>query len=274
MTVDPREPAWGLLSHGWFEDAPVTGTGIEADRVRAMKSEEAAARQHPWAVAAVCVMVTALTLLLFGLTQVPLFQMVPGYAAAYLLIGLCIFGPLGKLPLLRQTAVFVLPGVLLVAVALLDLGLWAGGWLLGLPAWGILVSRWTPGNAFRVGRVLMFLGLLGLGLAAFTLNMIYPILIPGLFLLPLIPLVRPAFPAYRVGLPQGSVEALLGISLLLPSPFRPLKVRGHRPGPMPVGLPPSACCFRTGPGAPNAHGPWRRRTVFRAERRLLPENRD
>lgn len=94
------------------------------------------------------------------------------YVAAYLLIGACIFGPAGKLPSLRQAIVFLLPGALLVEVAFLDLGFWCGGWLLGLPAWGLLLSRWTPGNPLPVGQVLRFLGLLVLGMAIFTFNII------------------------------------------------------------------------------------------------------
>jgi hypothetical protein len=41
----------------------------------------------PWTFAAVCVMVPALTLLVFGLSQVPVVELLPGYVAAYLLIG-------------------------------------------------------------------------------------------------------------------------------------------------------------------------------------------
>lgn len=112
----------------------------------------------PWPFAAVCVMIVALTLLVFGLTQVPVFQLLPGYAAAYLFIGACIFGPVGKLPSLRQAVAFLLPGALLVVVALLDFGFWCGGWLLGLPAWGPVLSRWTPENPLPAAQVLKFPG--------------------------------------------------------------------------------------------------------------------
>lgn len=69
-----------------------------------MTSEDAAPdhSQHPWTFAAVCVMVVSMTLLLFGLSQVPPLQLLPCYGAAYLMIGFCIFGPAGKLPPLRQ----------------------------------------------------------------------------------------------------------------------------------------------------------------------------
>ena len=89
---------------------------------------------HPWTFAAVCVTVLALTLLLFGMRPVSLIQLLPGYVAGYLLIGACIFAPVGRLPSLRQSVAFLLPGVLLTPPALLNLGFWAGGWLLGLPA--------------------------------------------------------------------------------------------------------------------------------------------
>jgi hypothetical protein len=151
----------------------------------------------PWTFAAVCVMVIAMTLLVFGLTQVPVIELLPGYVAAYLLIGACIFGPAGKMPSLRQAVAFLLPGALLVGVALLDLGFWAGGWLLGLPAWGLLLNRWTPGNPLRVGQVLAFLGLQVLGMEIFTFNVVWAVFSLGLFLLPAIPLLRLAYIEYR-----------------------------------------------------------------------------
>lgn len=178
---------------------------------------------RPWTFAAVCVMVLALTLLVFGLTQVPVIELLHGYVVAYLLIGLCIFGPTRKLPALRQAVAFLLPGALLVPMALLDLGFWAGGWLLGLPGWGLLVSRWTPENLLRVGHVLAFVGLLVLGMAIFTFNVIYPIPSLGLFLLPIIPLVRLACPEYRARPLQAAAEVLLalaviGIAFSIPTP--------------------------------------------------------
>ncbi len=120
------------------------GTRAEDGAVQTHGSNAEETQPRPWTFAAVCVMGTALTLLVFGLSQVPAIQLLPGYVAAYLLIGVCIFGPVGKLPSLRQAVAFLLPGALLVAVALLDLGFWCGGWLLGLPAWGPMLSRWTP----------------------------------------------------------------------------------------------------------------------------------
>ena len=170
---------------------------------------------HPWLIASVCAMVIALTLLVFGLSQVPVIELLPGYVAAYLLIGGCIFVPAGKVPRLRQAIAFLLPGVLLIVVALLDFGFWCGGWLLGLPAWGLLLSRWTPENPLRVGQILAFLGLLVLGLAIFTFNAIFVVFSLGLFLLPVIPLVRLAYPAYRARHLQAAMETLLAVAAVV-----------------------------------------------------------
>ncbi|TLM82692.1 hypothetical protein FDW83_12125 [Pseudarthrobacter sp. NamE2] len=170
---------------------------------------------RPWTFAAVCVMVTSLTLLVFGLTQVPVIELAPGYVATYMLIGVCIFGPTGKLPSLRQAMSFLLPGALFVVLALLNLGFWCGGWLLGLPAWGLMLNRWTSANALRAVDVLKFLGLLVLGIAVFTLNSIWVIFSLGLFLLPVIVLVRLAYPEYRARLLQAAVEVVLALAAVL-----------------------------------------------------------
>lgn len=160
-------------------------------------------------------MVTSLTLLVFGLTQEPVIELLPGYVTAYLLIGVCIFGPHGKLPSLRQAAAFLLPGALLVVLALLDMGFWCGGWLLGLPAWGLLLSRSTTTNPLRAVDVLKFLGLLVLGLAVFTFNIIWVVFSLGLLLLPLIPLVRLAYIEYRARPLQAAVEVLLAVAAVV-----------------------------------------------------------
>jgi hypothetical protein len=47
-----------------------------------------------------------------------------------------LLGPTREVPSLRQAVAFLLPGALLLVLALLDFGFWCGGWLLGLPAWG------------------------------------------------------------------------------------------------------------------------------------------
>ena len=159
-------------------------------------------------------MVIAMALLLFGMSQVPPVLLLPGYVAAYLLIGACIFGPLGKASL-RQATAFLLPGAVLVALALLDYGFWAGGWLLGLPVWGLLLSRWTPENPLKAGQLLKFLGLLVLGLVIFTFNVIYPFPSLGLFLLPVIPLIRLAYVEYRARMLQAAVEVSLGIATVV-----------------------------------------------------------
>lgn len=170
-------------------------------------------------------MVTAMTLLVTGMSQMPTIQLMPGYVASYLLIGVCIFGPAGKMPSRRQAVAFLLPGALLVMLAFLDLGFWCGGWLLGLPAWGLLLSRWTPENKLPVVRVLKFLALLVLGLAFFMLNgFIGSFLVFSLgaiFLLPLAP-IRLLYPDFRAHLLQTGVELFLSmaavvLALLLPT---------------------------------------------------------
>ncbi|MFX1821926.1 hypothetical protein PV768_19275 [Pseudarthrobacter sp. CC4] len=171
--------------------------------------------RRPWAFAAVCVMVASLTLLGFGMTQVPVIELLPGYVGAHILIGACIFGPTGKLPSLRQAVVFLFPGALLVVLALLDLGFWCGGWLLGLPAWGLMLSRWASVKALRAADVLKFLGLLVLGLAVFAFNIIWVIFSLGLFLLPIIPLVRLAYPEYRARPLQAAVEVVLAVAAVM-----------------------------------------------------------
>ena len=160
-------------------------------------------------------MVAALTLLLFGPPWGLVIELLAGYVAAYLLIGVCIFGPARKLPSLRQGVAFLLPGALLVPLALLNLGFWAGGWLLGLPAWGLLLSRWTPEDQLKPVQLLKFLGLMVLGLVIFTFNVVYPVFSLGLFLLPLIPLARLAFSEYRARLLQAAAEVLLAITAVL-----------------------------------------------------------
>ena len=91
---------------------------------------------HPWAFPAVSVTVLSLTLLSYDMRWDSVIQLLPEYIAAHLLIRACIFGPVGKLPSVWQSMAFLQPDVLLVPLALLDLGFWAGRWLLGLPAWG------------------------------------------------------------------------------------------------------------------------------------------
>ena len=120
--------------------------------------------RRPWTFASVCVMVPALTLLVFGLTQVPVIELLPWYTAAYLLIGACIFGPVGKLPSLPQAVAFLLPGALLIPLALLaSIHRWClmgqgcsdGGWvrsmgMTGFPALLPVMFR-GPGCAGSAG---------------------------------------------------------------------------------------------------------------------------
>jgi hypothetical protein len=171
-------------------------------------------RSSPWTFAAVCVMTPALALLVFSLAD-PIIQLLPWYAAVYLLIGACIFGPARKVPSVRQAVAFLLPGALLVVLALLGLGFWAGGWLVGLPAWGLLLSRWTSENPLRVGQLLQFAGLWVLGLAIFTFNAIWVVFSLGLFLLPIIALIRLAYPGYRARPLQAGVEVFLAVAAVV-----------------------------------------------------------
>ena len=171
------------------------------------------------------VMVIAMTLVVSGMSQMQTIQLLPGYVAACLLIGVCIFGPVGRMPSPRQAVAFLLPGVLLVMLAFLDLGFWCGGWLLGLPAWGLLLSRWTSENRLPVVRVLKFLALLVLGLAFFMLSGFIGIFLvfslAAIFLLPLTP-IRLFYPGFRAHSVQTGGELLLSmaavvLALLLPT---------------------------------------------------------
>jgi hypothetical protein len=63
-----------------------------------------------------------------------------------------------------------------------------------------------------VVQVLNFQGLLVPGLVIFTFNAICPFPSVGLFLLPVIPLVRLAYPERRVRPLQAAVELLLGVA--------------------------------------------------------------
>ncbi|MDQ0680547.1 hypothetical protein QFZ30_003929 [Arthrobacter pascens] len=104
--------------------------------------------RQPWVFAAVCVMVLALTLLLFGWRPFSLIQLLPGYIAAYLLIGACIFAPLGKLPSVRQAVAFLLPGAVCGSIP----GAGGGqgpGLLMGLSSATLMVC---PGASSPVGR--------------------------------------------------------------------------------------------------------------------------
>lgn len=179
--------------------------------------------RRPWTFVAVCVMVVSLALLILGLSRAAPIDLLPVYTVAYLMIGACIFGPLGRLPSPRQAVAFLLPGALLVTLAVLNLGFWAGGWLLGLPGWGPLLSRWTPRNPLNPLRAIQFLGFLVLGLAVFTLNALYPLLSVGLFLLPVIPLFRLAQHQYRREPLRTAAAVLAGCvavacALSLPTP--------------------------------------------------------
>ena len=123
--------------------------------------------------------------------------------------------PPRQTPVTRQASAFLLPGALLVVLALLNLGFWCGGWLLGLPAWGLLLSRSTTANPIRAAVVLKFFGLLVLGLAVFTFNIMWVIFSLGLFLLPIVPLLRLPHPEYRTRPLQTAAEVLLAVAAVV-----------------------------------------------------------
>ncbi|SFT97035.1 hypothetical protein [Arthrobacter sp. ov118] len=64
-------------------------------------------------------------------------------------------------------------------------------------------------------QVLKFLGLLVLGLLIFTFNVVFVVFSSGLFLLPIIPLVRLAYPEYRARTLQAVAEVLLGVAVVV-----------------------------------------------------------
>ena len=88
---------------------------------------------------------------------------------------------------------------------------------MGVAAWGLLLSRWTPDNPLRVGQLLKFFGLLVLGLVIFTFNALFVIFSVGLILLPAVPLTRLASPEYRARPLQAAVEVLLAVSAVVVS---------------------------------------------------------
>lgn len=82
-----------------------------------------------------------------------------------------------------------------------------------LPAdWGLHLRSATRDSPLKPLQLLKFLGLLVLSLVIFTFNAIYPLPSVGLFVLPVFPLVRLAYPAYRSRPLQAGVELLLGVA--------------------------------------------------------------
>jgi hypothetical protein len=80
-------------------------------------------------------------------------------------------------------------------------------------------------------QVLKFLGLLVLGLLIFTFNVVFVVFSPGLFLLPIIPLVRLAYPGTAPGRYRPPWRFCWGLRWWwLPLRFPPLKDLGRRPG--------------------------------------------
>ena len=188
-------------------------------RQRDVKPTEARANR-PWTIAAVFVMVVGVQLMVVGLSLVPAAELAPAYTAVYLLVGLCIFGPAGKYPSLGQAAAFIVPGILLVGLWALDTGFWCGLWLLGLPAWGVICLRWK--NYTRQQRTTMslwFLPLLAGASVIFVVTSFY--FNPAAFLMPLVPLIRLAFPDYRPRRLQVFAEVLLSVAVVAVAVFQP-----------------------------------------------------
>jgi len=171
---------------------------------------------RPWTFAAVCIMVIAMTVLLFGLSWGPADALTPVYFEAYLLIGTCIFGPAGKWPSLAQAAAFLLPGVVLALLALLGAGFWCGLWLLGLPGWGVLLARTATEGRLPTARILTFLGLLVVGSLVLVLTGFYLFLFaPAVLLLPVISLVRVAHPYYKENPLRPALEIFLAVAAVV-----------------------------------------------------------
>jgi hypothetical protein len=165
-------------------------------------------------------MVVGVQLMVVGLSLVPEAELAPAYTAVYLLVGLCVFGPAGKYPSLGQAAAFIVPGILLVGLWALDTGFWCGLWLLGLPAWGVICLRWK--NYTRQQRTttsLLFLPLLAGASVILVVTSFY--FNPAAFLMPLVPLIRLAFPDYRPRRLQVFAEVLLSLAVVAVAVFQP-----------------------------------------------------
>lgn len=175
---------------------------------------------RPWTIAAVCVMVVGVQLMVVGLSMVPAAELAPAYTAVYLLVGLCIFGPAGKYPRLGQATAFIVPGILLVGLWALDTGFWCGRWLLGLPAWGLICLRWRfYTRQQRTAKSLLFVPLLAGASVIFVVTSFY--FNPAAFLMPVVPMVRLAHPDYRPHPLQVSAEVLLSVAVVAVAIFQP-----------------------------------------------------
>ncbi|MFF1253505.1 hypothetical protein ACFVYC_13525 [Pseudarthrobacter sp. NPDC058329] len=78
-------------------------------------------------------------------------------------------------------------------------------------------------NPPRVGQVLAFLGVRVPGMAIFNFNIIWVVFSLGLFLLPVIPLIRLAYPGYSARPLQTGAEILLAVvavvmAFVIPTP--------------------------------------------------------
>ena len=66
-----------------------------------------------------------------------------------------------------------------------------------------------------MGQLLQFAGLWVLGLMIFTFNAIWVVFSFGLFLLPVIPLIRLAYPEYRARPLRAGVEVFLAVAAVV-----------------------------------------------------------
>lgn len=169
--------------------------------------------RRPWIAAAVSVMVIGLLLLLTEIPRGPAVELICGYAATYVLVGLFMFGP--NMRDLRGGRIvgFAGPGLVMVILWVLGTGYWGGLWLLGLPAWAIVCRDWTSYTTRqRIVRPLIFLLLLAVASAIFVVAGIYPNF--SAFLFPLIPLAGLADPKYRARTVQAVTELALSFAVI------------------------------------------------------------
>lgn len=166
--------------------------------------------RRPWIAAAASVMVIGLMLLLTEISRGPAVELVLGYAATYVLVGLCMLGPTLRALHSAQIVGFVGPGFV---TGILGTGYWGGLWLLGLPSWAIICRDWgSYTQRQRVLRPLIFLLLLAAASAIFVVATIYPNF--SAFLFPLIPLAGLANPNYRARTVQAVAELVLSFAVV------------------------------------------------------------
>jgi hypothetical protein len=198
---------------------------MESPECRHYWADDASGLGRLWTVAAVCVAATSILLLLRGLETRADAELLPGYAVAYILVGLCMFGPDIRAASWGQLLTFVLPGCAMVALWALGAGYWGGLWLLGLPAWAIICRRWGAWDRRQQAvKPVLFVAALIASALFFVLSGFYPVF--GPVLLAAVPMVSPvlfiASHAYRRQPLRAAAEFLLScavvaVALALPS---------------------------------------------------------